>query len=338
MKWNTAMVGAASLAVGVIGFSLGRLPINAQLDPETEALIARAKQVSEPSEADEASVVAVQSSGLKSLQKNLNDKFADLEKIIRGENALDRSRAMLSWIDSLAPSDFASAVAHFRGLGLTEERLGEYAMLLTAWAELDPVAALAYSKDNTEGGMATDTVLTAWASRDPESAILWAKANHKGDGPNPFMVGIIRSIAAQNMGRATELLVDMPFSSERASALRSMLPHLLKQGREAAKSWVESLADPKLKDGARARLAEFLAKEDPAYASNLLLESPSDASTRSLGIVYRDWVKTDFEAAEASLKVIPSGKARTSVLRGMVSATAQENPCLLYTSDAADDM
>jgi hypothetical protein len=199
-------------------------------------------------------------------------------------------------------------------------------MLLTAWAELDPMAALAYTTENTRGGMATDTVLTAWASRDPESAILWAKANHKGDGANPYMVGIIRSIAAQNMERATELLVDMPFSSERASALRSMLPHLLKQGTEVAESWVNALSDPRLKDGARARLAEYLAKNDPAYASALLLESPGEASTRSLDIVYREWTKSDPKAAEASLEKIPKGPARTSILRGMLPSLTQGNP------------
>jgi hypothetical protein len=331
MKWNAAKVGAASLVMGVLGFSLGKLPLSyAKLDPESEALLARAKQASEQriSERAAAGSAAGRSSRSKSAANSINEKFASLEEIIRGENALNRGRAMLSWIDSLAPSEFEAAVAHFRSLGLTEERPGEYAMLLTAWAELDPIAALAYTTENTRGSMATDTVITAWASRDPESAILWAKANHKGDGANPYMVGIIRSIAGQNMRRATELLVDMPFSSERASALRSMLPHLLKQGTEAAKSWVDSLSDPRLKDGARARLAEYLAKNDPAYASALLLESPGEASTRSLDVVYREWAKSDPKAAEANLQKIPKGQARTSILRGMVSSLTQENPQL----------
>jgi hypothetical protein len=79
-------------------------------------------------------------------------------------------------------------------------------MLLTAWAEVDPMAAIAYTTENTRGGMATGTVLAAWASRDPESAIAWAEAKHEGDEANPYMVGIIRSLAATNPARIPEIL------------------------------------------------------------------------------------------------------------------------------------
>lgn len=256
----------------------------------------------------------------------MDERLVKMEEIVRGENALDRSRSMLAWIDSLAPSEFEAAVAKFRSLGLTEERMGEYAMLLTAWAEADPMAALAYTKENTRGGMATNTVLAAWASRDPESAIAWAESNHEGDEANPYMVGIIRSLAATNPTRATELLQALPFSGERGEALRAMIPHLLKDGPEAAKSWIAALSDERLRDGATARFAEEMAMKDPAGTATWLLANLGEASTRSVDEVFEEWAKIDKNAALASFTKLPEGGARTRALRALVTVEARENP------------
>jgi hypothetical protein len=137
---------------------------------------------------------------------SVQDHKARLEAIVRGENALVRNRSLLALIDQLAPGEFEAAVAHFRSLGLTEDRMGEYALLLTAWAELDPTAALIYARENTQNGFATETILSAWATKDSEAAVRWAQANHQGDGANPYMPGIIRGIAASDPARATAAL------------------------------------------------------------------------------------------------------------------------------------
>jgi hypothetical protein len=334
MKWNATSVSAACLAVGLGGFVAGKLTGGSSGSGETEQLLERAQQVSSertssargdnPSRSANTSRTPRSSSGRPAA--GIEDRLAKMEEIVRGENALDRSRAMLAWIDSLSPSEFEAAVAHFRSLGITDNRLGEYAMLLTAWAEVDPMAALAYTTANTRGGMATGTVLSAWASRDPESAIAWAEAKHEGDEANPYMVGIIRSLAATNPTRATELLQALPFSGERGEALRAMMPHLLKQGPEAAKSWIAGLSDERLRDGATARFAEEMAKADPAGTASWLLANLSEASTRSVDEVFEEWAKTDKNAALASFSNLPEGAARTRALRGLVTVEAREDP------------
>ena len=123
------------------------------------------------------------------------ERLAKLESIVRGENALDRNRALLAYIDQLGPGEFEEAVAHFRSLGITESRFGEYALLLSAWAKADPLTALTYAKENTGSRFATNTILSSWASADPEAAIRWAETNHEGDEANPYLAGIIRSLA-----------------------------------------------------------------------------------------------------------------------------------------------
>jgi hypothetical protein len=334
MKWNATSVSAACLAVGLGGFVAGKLTGGSASSGEADELLERAKIVSSErtssardgasSRRDSASRTPRAASDRSSA--NMDERLAKMEEIVRGENALDRSRSMLAWIDSLAPSEFAAAVARFRSLGLTEERMGEYAMLLTAWAEVDPMAALAYTTENTRGGMATNTVLSAWASRDPEAAITWAEANHEGEEANPYMVGIIRSLAATNPTRATELLQALPFSGERGEALSAMIPHLLKNGPEAAKSWIAGLADERLRDGATARFAEEMAKTDPANTASWLLNNLGQASTRSVDEVFAEWAKADKTAALASFSKLPEGDARTRALRGLVTVEAQTDP------------
>ncbi len=334
MKWNATSVSAACLAVGLGGFVAGKLTSGSAGRGEADELLERARQVSSErmssrrdgnsSRRDTASR-STRAGGERSTA-TMDERLVKMEEIVRGENALDRSRAMLSWIDSLAPSEFEAAVAKFRSLGLTEARMGEYAMLLTAWAEADPMAALAYTTANTRGGMATGTVLAAWASRDPESAIAWAESNHEGEEANPYMVGIIRSLAATNPTRATELLQALPFSGERGEALRAMMPHLLKEGPDAAKAWIASLSDERLRDGATARFAEEMAKTDPAATASWLLSNLGEASTRSVDEVFEQWAQTDKEAASASFASLPQGDARTRALRGLVTIEARTDP------------
>ena len=334
MKWNATNVSAACLAVGIGGFVAGKLTGGPSGGGEADELLERAQRVSSErtsstrSDSTSRRDPASRASRVGSARPaaGIEDRLAKMEEIVRGENALDRSRAMPAWIDSLSPSEFEAAVARFRSLGITDNRLGEYAMLLTAWAEVDPMAALAYTTENTRGGMATGTVLAAWASRDPESAIAWAEAKHEGDEANPYMVGIIRSLAATNPARATELLQSLPFSGERGEALRAMIPHLMKQGPEAAKSWIAGLSDERLRDGATARFAEEMAKADPASTASWLLANLSEASTRSVDEVFEEWAKTDKNAALASFANLPAGDARTRALRGLVTIEAREDP------------
>jgi hypothetical protein len=251
---------------------------------------------------------------------------ARIEEIVRGENALDRNRALLSFIDGLAPDEFADAIAHFRSLGLTESRMGEYSLLLTAWAKLDPTAALSYAAENTRGTYASSTILTAWASNDPEAAIRWAQANHEGDGPNTHMIGVIRGIAESDPNRATALMQEMPRSRERGEALAAMMPHVLKNGPDAARAWVASIDDEALRSGAIERFAGALAAVDPQGTANWLLANPGEASRNQMDDVFNAWARQDQQAALGSFAALPSGEERTNALRGLASAVAASDP------------
>jgi len=249
-----------------------------------------------------------------------------IEDIMRGENALDRGRALLAYIDQLGPDDFEDAVAHFRSLGITESRMGEYAMLLTAWAKTDPIKALEYAQANTQGDFARNTILSSWASADPEAAIRWATTNHTGDGPNPHLAGVIRGLAAQDPARATELLTSMPRSQERGQALDGMLPHLLAMGAAETRDWINQIDDESLRNGALERSAVRIAALDPEIAADMLLANPGQAADRRFDDVYQQWASKDQAAAFASMNRLPRGEMRSNALRGILSNTALANP------------
>lgn len=330
MKITPLTALAALVLIGVGGFMAGRVssPASSEKDQsgpaETRSTRASARDSAENGGQTKKSSHPTRPE--RDAKLTIQDRLARLESIIRGENPLDRNRALLAFIDQLAPGDFEQAVAHFRSLGLTEGRMGEYSLLLTAWAQADPLSALAYAKENTTGGYAAGTILTSWASNDPEAAIRWAKANHPGEEANPYMPGIIRGIAASDPTRATELLTSMPKSVERGKALDFILPHLLQQGTEATRSWIAAITDDALRNGAIMRAAEPLAASDPAGSASWLLANPGEAAQRRMDDVYNVWSKKDEQAAWSSFSTLPTGDARSNALRGIINGVAGDNP------------
>jgi hypothetical protein len=204
--------------------------------------------------------------------------------------------------------------------------MGEYAIMLSAWAKLDPLAALDYTTQHTGGNFASNTILSTWAASDPEAAIRWAQAHHQGDDANPYLAGIIRSLGSTDPARATSLLTGMPRSRERGEALDAMLPHLLVQGSAATRAWIETLPDDALRNGAMMRAADKLAAIDPAGTATWLIANPSEATQRRMDDVYSVWARNDKEAAVSSLAALPAGENRSNALRGVVTGIAIENP------------
>ena len=330
MKLTPSTAIAALVVIGAGGFMAGRVssPDTAASESRDGPAETRPSRATTPGSAGSSSAARQRTARESKSDRpgSTADRSSRLEMILRGENALERNRALLAFLDQLGPGDFEDAVAHFRGLGITEARMGEYSLLLTAWAEADPVSALAYAKENTGGGFARDTVLTSWATRDPEAAVRWASANHEGDEANPYMPGIIRGIAQSDPARATELLVGMPRSGERGRGLDFMLPHLLEKGTDAARDWVSAITDDSLRNGAMIRLAEPLAAKDPEGTAAWLLANPGEATERRMDDVYSAWARNDTQAAWSSFATLPAGGVRSDALRGVVSSVAREDP------------
>lgn len=267
------------------------------------------------------------------------EAIAAMEGIIRTNDPLDRTRAWLDYVNSLDPAEFQSVIASFRALGMTESRMGEYSMLLSAWAKTDPLAALQYAEANTGNRFARNTILSTWAGTDPEGAIAWAKQHHEGEGANPWMIGIIQGLASQDPARASELLKSMPFSEERGEAMAALLPNILQQGPDAARAWAESITDERLRNGAIGRIASSLAEKDPAATADWLARLPGDSGKGSMDDVLTAWTGQNKDAALAYYNAMPAGENRSNALRGIANSIAGQDPAAaaaLIDSHAAD--
>ena len=244
------------LIVGAIGFMIGRNSGSRSETPTATSGGSSSRNLSAGSGSIESSAsVAKRSSGGSGsrgvMEKKSTSSSSPLTRLAEMKNVvdpLDRTRQWLQFVDSLGENEFESVVAAFREDGIPEGRMGDYSMLLTAWAKLNPLAAMDYASKNIKNPFAGQTILAAWAGYDPNSAISWAKANHKGDDANPWMVGVIKGIAFQDRELASSLLVEMPRSVERGQALDGLLPSLLQQGIDKTRDWVNSLTDDALRE------------------------------------------------------------------------------------------
>lgn len=334
MKSNFATTAAAVAVIGAGAFLAGRSSVSSNQDTQT----AKDKAATLSSRASGSTASSGESGGrsprsttgrtssANAQPGTKEERLAKLESIIRGDDALARNRAFLAYLGQLDPAEIKDAVDKFRGLGITQERFSEYSLLLTVWAKSDPLAALAYAKENTQGGFATNTILSAWAANDPEAAIQWAKANHKGEDANPYMAGIIKGLAGTDPTRATQLLTEMPFGDQRGEALAGLLPHILSQGPEAAREWITSISDVQLRNGAMGRVAEQLAAIDPKGTADWLLANPGEATQRNMDNVLSAWMEKDQPGAIAYYSALPAGEARSNALRGVVNSMAMDDP------------
>lgn len=221
-----------------------------------------------------------------------------ITSIMRKQDPIARANDVLGLIESLRPGDFEKVVADFRALGMTNERMSEYAMLLHAWAKVDPIAALDYAKENTGTRFARQTILASWATDNPNAALNWAKENHEGNGANPWLVGVVRGLAANDIAQATEVLQMLPYSRERGNALTSVIAQLGTMDSDQAIEWLSGITDERLKNGATARLASQLANKDPESTAQWVSTIDDEEARRSASAeVASAWAQKDFDSA-----------------------------------------
>ena len=239
---------------------------------------------------------------------------------------VERAKGFLALIETLEADEFLDVVADFRALGITEQRMSEYGMLLHAWAKADPEGALGYAMKNTGTPFARQAIMTSWSTDDPEAAIAFARANHEGEGANPLLVGIIRGIAPADLSRATGLLQDLPYSRERGDALQSILPFVMENGVDIALTWTAGIADAQLKSGAITYIMRDLADSEPMRAAELLITlGDNDAAVRVADDVAGSLARVDLEEAK-NWSAGLDDDLRAEAVEGIIGHYASQDP------------
>jgi len=325
---NLTVTAAAVVVLSGAAFMAGRISASGKKDTVEEEAQGPAGARSARATGSAADGVTAREAAQKAARERAKREpvLAAMQRINLMNDPIERAQAWLDYVNSLDPAQYEAAVAAFRDEGFTREHMGEYEILLSAWARRDPISALDYAQANTGNPFARNTILATWASSDPDAAIAWAEQHFEGKGANPWMVGVIKGLAASDPSRASTLMTAMPMSQERGEALGSLVPYMMQQGGDAARAWAESITDDHLRNGAMAQVADRLAKLDPASTAAWLSSTKGDAAVQAMDNVLSTWAEKDKSAATAYYENMPTGDARSSALRGITDTMAQSDP------------
>ncbi len=229
-----------------------------------------------------------------------------VQRIFAITDPLRRGDELRSLLDAMPAEDFTAFIDAFRESGLARENMGDYKMALFAWAQKDPITALAYAEENTNNPWTRQTLLSAWAQYDVTAAEAWAVGKHDGEGANPWLVGVIEGVVGSDLATATRLINTLPYSEIRGDALGKIMPIVSKLEFDEAVSWLQTIEDERLQAGATRRLADSLGRTDPekavAWAETI---SDPELRTETITEVAEAWVRDDLDAGYAYVSNLP---------------------------------
>ncbi len=248
-----------------------------------------------------------------------------LESILSEKDPVQRRIGFALALDGMDAQGVKEAIALYDGLPGRNDLRDERRVLLYRWGQLDGEEALFYAGSIEDDRTRTDSMnkaLSGWASSDPDAALVWAQDNFDGED-NPYLVPVISSVANKDLYRATDLTYLLPYGRNRGSAVGSLVDGFMQQSPEAAMDWARALPDGVLKQGISARVADRLARDDPAfnaYFPSTLIES--EASRRAYESYAKAWGRSDpVEAAAWVDANVPNefrGGAAAGVLYGFM--------------------
>ena len=162
---------------------------------------------------------------------------ARLKTIFENQDPVGRMTDFLAFLKTLDTNESRTAALGALMENFNpRERARELNMLMSQWADVDPLAALTSVKDNKEwtGQMAAGTVLSKWVKTNPNDAIAWASENGKEanatETGNYYMVSVIGALAKTDLDRAATLAqTSMERSRARGDAMERILDQYLGQ-------------------------------------------------------------------------------------------------------------
>ncbi|MFT4548283.1 MAG: hypothetical protein ACI8XO_001948 [Verrucomicrobiales bacterium] len=267
-----------------------------------------------------------------------NKMFADLLLNITSDNAKeifdalregrqgrggDFGREMGLYLEAWGRIDGASAVAAVGETGGDPRRRGWAAMsAVTGWASNDPAAAISYIasvEDEREKGMLNQGLIAGLARTDPTAATKYVFAmdtERRANTPEG------ESGPGQDRGRG---------GWETDRQMETIANAQLRIGNEAATTWAEGLPDGDLKSAAFDRVAENLARNDPASAAAWVAEHANeDYSSRAVREVAEEFGRTDPAAAIKWAEALPEER-QADALRETLEEWTRSDPTAAST-------
>jgi hypothetical protein len=331
MKMNTQKLAlaAAWVLTVILGIVIGRQTSPGPSEEEEVAALVRANSGGSAaltlSDRRETAKAARDESGTRT-DRSPERRAQDLQAALSDADRVTRTRQMLRFIDTLEPEEFESVIDAFRTNDLARARGSEYALLIHAWVEADPYAAVTYLEESEPSGEARRTALTAWAAADPFAASAWVEGREDGGSTNDWQVGLLRGIASNDPALARQTLESLEPGRTRSSGMEAILPYVLQHGFDFTADWVASIENEDLQRGTARRAARQLTRNDPEQAGRWISTMASVNARRDASEEVSDeWARRDLESARRWTESLPED-TRTEAAEGIARHMAREDP------------
>lgn len=283
----------------------------------------------------------------------LGDRAAFQQRLFRMMSSGDpmvRSQSLVDLIDGLDPSDFPVFFEEMKKLCKNGDPV--LLLALSAWAEVDPAAAL--EQELKWNKFWDSTVLKIWVERDPVRALGWVAGNDK---PGEVVDQALRALVKDNPAAALAwakshyqpMRGDLTAHARLAAVLQAMLPQHIKEvigefprlpaetrqsligpvsarigqlSAEERQQWLESFPPGDSKDEAVAALISGM--ETLEERLKLLADYPGALNKPGTAELYNQWVTTDRQAALKSLEKLSPGPSRNKAVASAVEGLAMQ--------------
>lgn len=222
-----------------------------------------------------------------------------VSEILNRGSEVERTRELLDLIDHLDQDELAEVVHNFREAGWVDYNRGEYSLLISAWMDRAPFAALDYFQQSETDGWTRKTAIAAWASEDPAGAAAAIDGLEDEGEVNDWVLGLVKGTARNNPDEALAFVLNQTTGETKEQALREITSEVVIRGLDYSSQWLEQVTEPDLKLDAAKRLAGSLARRNPEAASDWVntMADPG-ARAEASAVVSEIYAREDLEGAK----------------------------------------
>jgi len=210
-----------------------------------------------------------------------------------------RVEGLVSYFQNLTVEELIAEAGKLQNLSRSERIIASH-LLFSRWGELNPTAALDFSKTMGFGGrFVRPTILQSWAANDPQSAASHYKENSA-------------ELADRGWGRR---------GGRGGESATSIAGEWAKTDPESALAWAATLTGRERTE-AESGIYRQLASEDPAAAAQKLAASANPQHEDALREIARQWGDQNLAEAESWARSL-SGDAQTVALARVIETLAK---------------
>ncbi|WP_035615770.1 hypothetical protein [Haloferula sp. BvORR071] len=321
MKARTTTIATVSLLLGMSALSIGT---RRYMDAKTAGKDSNPPAQAKSPQLQSAVLPTPLPEKTNTLPLEGDGLFKQLRALAAIGNEADRTLAVLELVSRFKPEDWKRALSR-EALQIVSkpgapEAGGIQDLIVAAWTEVDPEAAMAWAH---AAGFRGFMVTAAWIGKDPDATLDYFKKTFKNDnnGNVTHMVGKAIEALGDDLPRIARAIREIPEEWQDIATLHAQ-PKFKNLTMAEMRSFVDSLEPPLKTQGFHLLLGGL-----PGYEARLTLlhEFPELVQPWSYHPVYKEWVKSDLAGALQSVSHMEPGKPREAALDGVLAGLARED-------------